>query len=150
MAQNRLPVPSEDAWVKNCRSRLKRSRFKLGTAPNCCASSRPIWQADLHHIQCKRSLNRARNRQKTDSQLTPNNLSSPYFCVLLSRHSCLIVNNIRDCAVTHNPKVAGSNPAPSTNQINNLQKLAAFGKSPLSPIRNNCHLLDSRNTRVFR
>ena len=41
-------------------------------------------------------------------------LSNPYFCVLLSSHSCLIVNNIRGCAVTHNPKVAGSNPAPAT------------------------------------
>src|ERR1035441_2074520 len=56
----------------------------------------------------------AKRCRKTDSRLTPNNLSSPYLCVLLSRHSCLIVNNIRDCAVTHNPKVAGSNPAPAT------------------------------------
>src|ERR1035437_2402293 len=87
----------------------------------------------------------AKRCRKTDSRLTPNNLSSPYLCVLLSRHSCLIVNNIRDCAVTHNPKVAGSNPAPATKRINNLQKLVAFGKSPLSPIRNNCHLLDGRN-----
>ena len=43
---------------------------------------------------------------ETDSQSTPNRLSSPYFCVLLSCHSCLRVNNIRDCAVTHNQQGA--------------------------------------------
>jgi len=48
VAQNRLPVPSEDALVKNCRSRLKKSCFKLGTPPNCCASSRAACQAAIN------------------------------------------------------------------------------------------------------
>ena len=33
----------------------------------------------------------------------------------------------------HNPKVAGSNPAPATKSFNNLRDLVRSGKSPLSP-----------------
>ena len=41
----------------------------------------------------------------------------------------------------HNPKVAGSNPAPATKSFNHLQDLIALGKSPLSPNKNGCDLL---------
>ena len=81
----------------------------------------------------------AKRCRKTDSRLTPNNLSSPYLCVLLSRHSCLIVNNIRDCAVTHNPKVAGSNPAPATNPFNNLGAILRL--IPRCRLREGCILV---------
>jgi len=57
------------------------------------------------------------------SQQTPNNLSDAYFCVLLSSHSYRIINNIRAARVTHNPKVAGSNPAPATKESKALRVL---------------------------
>ena len=53
-------------------------------------------------------------RQETGSRFTPNSLTNAYFSVLLSRHSCRKVNNIRVPRVTHNPKVVGSNPTPAT------------------------------------
>jgi hypothetical protein len=54
---------------------------------------------------------------KTRSQQTPNSLSRGYFPVLPRGHSCRKISNILECAATHNPKVAGSNPAPATNLI---------------------------------
>jgi hypothetical protein len=53
---------------------------------------------------------------KENSQLTPDTLSNAYFSVLLSRHSCRKVNNIRVPGVAHNPKVVSSNPTPATKE----------------------------------
>ena len=41
----------------------------------------------------------------------------PYFRVAICARK---ISNIRECSVTHNPKVAGSNPAPR-NQLNSLK-----------------------------
>jgi hypothetical protein len=34
---------------------------------------------------------------------------------------------------SHNPKVAGSNPAPATNQINGLERIAKSDSLPFTP-----------------
>jgi hypothetical protein len=44
----------------------------------------------------------------------------PYFRVAICANE---FSNIRECAATHNPKVAGSNPAPATIPLNKLKSL---------------------------
>src|SRR5579859_3976223 len=49
----------------------------------------------------------------------------PYFRVAICTRK---FNNIRECSVTHNPKVAGSNPAPATKKFKILNGLRSeFG-----------------------
>jgi len=69
----------------------------------------------------RRRLAIARVCLKTHSQLTPNSLARGYLCVLPCSNKCRKICYLRDCAVTHNPKVAGSNPAPATKIINKLR-----------------------------
>ena len=50
--------------------------------------------------------------------------TSPFwlcFCVLLFGQPCRKVNEIPFFVISHNPKVAGSNPAPATNAIIELR-----------------------------
>jgi hypothetical protein len=62
-------------------------------------------------------------------------LSNAYFSILLSRHSYRKFNNIRIPGVAHNPKVAGSNPAPATKESTAYGSLVALTDSHKLPIR---------------
>src|SRR5271168_347156 len=57
------------------------------------------------------------------SRLTPKPLENGYFCLLFCAHTCRRFNNIRVSSLPHNPKVAGSNPAPATNRFKKTQSL---------------------------
>jgi hypothetical protein len=65
-------------------------------------------------------------RRKIDSHSTPITPSRGFLTTLQSCHSCRNLNYIAIDRQAHNPKVAGSNPAPATNSINYLHLASAF------------------------
>src|ERR1700691_2363451 len=64
------------------------------------------------------SLGTSLGNRQTSPHTVPNKLFQPFPGVSQGFHSCPVVRYLPKSQVAHNPKVAGSNPAPATNQIN--------------------------------
>jgi len=63
--------------------------------------------------------------RQTSPHTVPNKLFQPFPGVSQGYHSCPVFRNLPKSRVAHNPKVAGSNPAPATKSFNHLRDLAA-------------------------
>jgi hypothetical protein len=61
---------------------------------------------NLHQARCNRPPEKRRGGEQIKLPTDSDTLSNAYFSVLLSRHSCRKVNNIRVPGGAHNPKLA--------------------------------------------